>query len=55
MIGHGLASLVATGPLPREVLAHAIMMLHALFTAAGDEPARCRRSLRKGWGELPQF
>ncbi|GAB2595802.1 TetR/AcrR family transcriptional regulator [Streptomyces capparidis] len=49
-IGHGLASLVATGPLPRQALAHGVPMLTALFTAAGDEPARCRRSVEHGWG-----
>ncbi len=52
--GHGLASLVATGPLPREALAHGLSMLEALFTGAGDAPGRCRQSLRRGWGSLPQ-
>lgn len=53
MIGHGLASLVATGPLPDQALAHGVPMLTALFTAAGDEPGRCRRSVEHGWGRLP--
>lgn len=48
-IGHGLASLVATGPLPRAALDHGIPMLTALFTSAGDAPARCRRSVEHGW------
>ncbi|MER5224033.1 TetR/AcrR family transcriptional regulator [Streptomyces flaveus] len=51
-IGHGLASLVATGPLPHEVLAHGVPMLTALFTSAGDEPERCRRSVERGWGRI---
>lgn len=49
MIGHGLASLVATGPLPEAALAHAVPMLTALFVAAGDDPDRCRRSVAAGW------
>ena len=49
LIGHGLASLVATGPLPRAALAHAAPMLTALLTSAGDEPGRCRRSVERGW------
>jgi hypothetical protein len=52
-IGHGLASLVATGPLPDEALAHGAPLLTALFTSAGDEPDRCRRSVEAGWGPLP--
>ncbi|MFI6865632.1 TetR/AcrR family transcriptional regulator [Nocardia sp. NPDC050406] len=48
-IGHGLVSLVATGPLPRELLDQAVPMLTALFTAAGDEPRRCLASVRRGW------
>jgi AcrR family transcriptional regulator len=51
-IGHGLASLVATGPLPHEALAHGVSMLTALFTSAGDEPDRCRRSVEHGWGRM---
>ncbi|MGH3760820.1 TetR/AcrR family transcriptional regulator [Actinophytocola sp.] len=53
-IGHGLASLVTAGPLPPEALAHGVAMLAALFTTAGDDPARCRRSLKRGWHlEIP--
>lgn len=48
-IGHGLASLVATGPLPRETLSNGVPLLTALFVAAGDERTRCRRSVREGW------
>lgn len=48
-IGHGLASLVATGPLPRPALAHGVPLLTALFTSAGDDPERCRRSVERGW------
>lgn len=48
-IGHGLASLVATGPLPLRALAHGAPMLTALFTGAGDEPDQCRRSVERGW------
>ncbi|MFI5499287.1 TetR/AcrR family transcriptional regulator [Nocardia asteroides] len=47
--GHGLASLVATGPLPRAVLGSGIPVLTALFVAAGDEPGRCARSVAAGW------
>ncbi|MFE1908977.1 TetR/AcrR family transcriptional regulator [Streptomyces gardneri] len=49
IIGHGLASLVATGPLPPQTLAHGVPMLTALFTSAGDEPDRCRQSVEHGW------
>lgn len=48
-IGHGLASLVATGPLPRRALDHGVPLLTGLFTSAGDDPERCRRSVRRGW------
>jgi hypothetical protein len=49
IIGHGLASLVATGPLPRQALAQGVPLLTALFTGAGDAPERCRRSVERGW------
>ncbi|MBG0815543.1 TetR/AcrR family transcriptional regulator [Planomonospora sp. ID82291] len=49
-VGHGLASLVATGPLPHEALAHAVPLLTALFIGAGDGPDACRRSVERGWG-----
>jgi AcrR family transcriptional regulator len=52
-IGHGLASLVATGPLPDQALAHAVPMLTAQFVGAGDDPGRCRRSVERGWGPMP--
>jgi AcrR family transcriptional regulator len=48
-IGHGLASLVVTGPLPRQTLAHGVPMLTALFTDAGDDRRTCRRSVGRGW------
>ncbi len=48
-IGHGLVSLVANGPLPREALDHGAPMLTALFVGAGDEPNRCRASVERGW------
>ena len=48
-IGHGLVSLVATGPLPRETLDHGAPMLTALLVGAGDEPDRCRASVGEGW------
>lgn len=51
-IGHGLVSLVATGPLPREALAHGVPMLTALFVSAGDDPDRCRQSVQRGWARL---
>ncbi|GAA0916302.1 TetR/AcrR family transcriptional regulator [Nonomuraea longicatena] len=49
IIGHGLASLVATGPLPRQALAQGVPLLTALFTGAGDDPGNCRRSVERGW------
>ncbi|MFB9908935.1 TetR/AcrR family transcriptional regulator [Allokutzneria oryzae] len=51
-IGHGLVSLVANGPLPRETLDHGAPMLTALFTSTGDDPDRCRLSVAKGWKQL---
>ncbi|MBV2362274.1 TetR/AcrR family transcriptional regulator [Streptomonospora nanhaiensis] len=48
-MGHGLVSLVANGPLPRETLDHCVPMLTALLVSAGDEPVRCRRSVERGW------
>ncbi|GAA4732418.1 TetR/AcrR family transcriptional regulator [Modestobacter marinus] len=48
-LGHGLVSLVATGPLPRETLDHGPFLLAALFTASGDDPDRCRASVTRGW------
>ncbi|MDP9842864.1 TetR/AcrR family transcriptional regulator [Streptosporangium lutulentum] len=49
IIGHGLASLVVTGPLPPRALASGVPLLTALFTSAGDDPGRCRRSVERGW------
>jgi hypothetical protein len=34
---------------PDAVGQHAPELLVALFTAAGDEPERCRASVRRGW------
>ncbi|TWH75120.1 TetR family transcriptional regulator [Modestobacter roseus] len=48
-IGHGLVSLVATGPLPRETLDHGPLLLCALFTASGDDAERARASVQRGW------
>ncbi|MFI6943799.1 TetR/AcrR family transcriptional regulator [Streptomyces sp. NPDC050418] len=53
-VGHGLASLTATGPLPHTALAHGVPLLTALFTAAGDDPARCRASVERGWRPVAQ-
>lgn len=53
VLGHGLVSLVATGPLPRTALDHGVPMLTALLVSAGDEPERCRASVEQGWAELP--
>lgn len=50
IIGHGLTSLVATGPLSGDVLDYGATMLTALLIDAGDEPAQCARSVAGGWG-----
>ena len=52
VLGHGLVSLVATGPLPRRTLDHGPPMLTALLIGAGDEPDRCRASVERGWTRL---
>ncbi|TDD40312.1 TetR/AcrR family transcriptional regulator [Saccharopolyspora elongata] len=52
-IGHGLVSLVATGPLPRQALDYGASMLTALFTSCGDDPDTCRRSVELGWHPNP--
>ncbi|MEH1129886.1 TetR/AcrR family transcriptional regulator [Micromonospora sp. CPCC 206061] len=52
-IGHGLVSLVATGPLPRQTLDHGAPMLTALFTSCGDDPDTCRQSVELGWRPDP--
>lgn len=51
-IAHGLVSLVAGGPLPRQTLDHGVPMLTALFVSMGDRPDRCRRSVEDGWRQL---
>ncbi|MBF6228412.1 TetR/AcrR family transcriptional regulator [Nocardia abscessus] len=48
-IGHGLASLLASGPLPRHALDYGAPMLTALFTSCGDDPETCSRSVELGW------
>lgn len=48
-VGHGLVSLVATGPLPRETLRHGAPLLTALYISSGDDPDACRRSVGLGW------
>lgn len=52
-VTHGLVSLVATGPLSPAALGHVPPMLTALFHGAGDDPARCRASVRRGWTMPP--
>ncbi|MGK5672208.1 TetR/AcrR family transcriptional regulator [Micromonospora sp. URMC 106] len=52
-IGHGLVSLVATGPLPHQALDHGAPMLTALFVSCGDDPDTCRRSVELGWHPDP--
>lgn len=52
VIGHGLVSLVATGPLPRDTLDLVTPMLTALFIGAGDQPDRCGASVKEGWKQL---
>ncbi|MET0863313.1 MAG: TetR/AcrR family transcriptional regulator [Nakamurella sp.] len=48
--GHGLVMLVITGVLPSEAVApNATGTAAALFVAAGDDPARCHRSVQAGW------
>jgi AcrR family transcriptional regulator len=52
--GHGLAVLVVNGVLaPGALTEHAPAMLAALFSAEGDEPDRCRRSVLAAWGLDP--
>jgi AcrR family transcriptional regulator len=48
--GHGLAMLVLTAVLPVDAIAtHGPELAVGVFTAAGDEPGRCRASTRAGW------
>jgi AcrR family transcriptional regulator len=49
IIGHGLASLVTTGPLPPSTLTRGAPLLIALYTTAGDNPQTCARSVKRGW------
>ncbi|MFI6576101.1 TetR/AcrR family transcriptional regulator [Nocardiopsis sp. NPDC050513] len=51
-VAHGLASLVANGPLPRHTLANGVTLLTALYVSTGDDPDRCRRSVGSGWRRL---
>jgi hypothetical protein len=52
-MGHGVTMLVLTSVLPRQALLdHVPPMATALFVAAGDQEARCRRSVRRGWRTL---
>ena len=51
-LGHGLVSLLATGPLSRQTLDYAVPMLTALLIGAGDQPDRCRSSVELGWRDL---
>jgi len=51
--GHGLVSLVVSGVLPEESIdEHVVPVAVALLVAAGDDPARCRRSVRAGWRDV---
>jgi hypothetical protein len=50
MTGHGLVMLVLTGVLPPEAIAvHGQELGVGVFVAAGDDPVRCRESVRLGW------
>lgn len=49
VVGHGLASLVATGPLPPGTLDLGPAMLVALLVGVGAEPTTCRASVEQGW------
>ncbi len=49
ILGHGLVSLVATGPLPPTTLRFGAPMLTALYIAAGDDPHRCQASVERSW------
>ena len=49
ILGHGLVSLVATGPLPPTTLRFGAPMLTALYIAAGDDPDRCQASVERSW------
>lgn len=53
-VGHGIVSLVATGPLPRSALEYGEPMLAALFAGAGDDLEAARRSVCRPWRALRQ-
>lgn len=52
ILGHGLVSLVAGGPLPPTTLEFGAPMLTALYTAAGDDLDRCHASVQRSWSSL---
>ncbi len=53
--GHGLLDLVLRGVLPTEsAAAHGAALALGAFLAAGDEPERCRASVRTGWAATPE-
>lgn len=53
--GHGLLDLVLRGVLPPEyAAAHGAALALGAFLAAGDEPGRCRASVRKGWASVSE-
>jgi AcrR family transcriptional regulator len=50
--GHGLVMLVLTGVLPEDAVGmHGPVLAAAVFLEAGDDPERCRRSVRTGWSD----
>lgn len=49
ILGHGLASLVSTGPLPPPTLSYGVPMLTALYVGAGDDAERCQASVQRSW------
>lgn len=52
ILGHGLVSLVAGGPLPPTTLDFGAPMLTALYIAAGDDVDRCEASVGRSWSAL---
>jgi AcrR family transcriptional regulator len=52
VMAHGLVSLVTNGALSRRALADGVPLLTLLFVGAGDEPERCRDSVKTGWAEI---
>jgi AcrR family transcriptional regulator len=52
MLMHGLASLVATGPLAHDQLDYAPSMIHAQFVGFGAQPDSCRTSIAARWSEV---